>query len=193
MPMSTSPASTARSTFSVLGSSTNSTSPRLLSRAYSSAASSENDPRMPMTPSVTRSPTAGHLLVEGGGEAGQLRGQLGRPLQGDVVHGVLEPGDGGGWEQLEGAGDRAPRGAGIGRVAGRAQQHRAVDQRVQVGRPMVIQGLDDLQVVLEPEPGPGHPAVVDLDPVAQVVADPGPAAWPAAGLEPPGPGQPVGQ
>src|SRR5512132_254258 len=137
MPMSISPASTARSTFSVLSSSTISTSPRLLSRAYSSAASSENEPRMPMTPSVTRSPTAGHLLVQGGGEAGQLRGQLGRPLQGDVVHGVLEPGDGGGWEQLEGAGDRAllgpGDGAGLARGAGRAQQHRAVDQRVQVG------------------------------------------------------------
>src|SRR5919199_1756491 len=110
MPMSTSPASTARSTFSVVTSSTISTSPRLLSRAYSSAASSENDPRMPMTPRLTRSPTPGHLPGEVVGEAGQLRGQLGRPLQRDVVHGVLEPGDGGGWEQLQGAGDRGPLG-----------------------------------------------------------------------------------
>src|SRR5919204_6308739 len=85
MPKSTSPASTARSTRSVESSSTISTSPRLLSRAYSSAASSENDPRMPMTPRVTRSPIGGHLL----GEAGQLGGQVGRPLQWDVVHGLL--------------------------------------------------------------------------------------------------------
>src|SRR4029453_11384528 len=136
MPMSISPASTARSTFSVVSSSTISASPSLLSRAYSSAASSENEPRMPMTPSVTRSPTAGHLLVDGGGEAGQLRGHPGRPLQGDGVHGVLEPGDGGGWEQLEGVGDRALLGAGLARVAGRAKQRRAVDQREQVGRPL---------------------------------------------------------
>src|SRR5215218_6402628 len=96
MPMSISPASTARSTFSVVSSSTISTSPRLLSRAYSSAASSEKDPRMPMTPRLTRSPTAGHLL----GETGELRGQLGRPLlvvQGvDHLHVVVEaePGPG---------------------------------------------------------------------------------------------------
>src|SRR5688572_25440647 len=133
MPMSMSPASTARSTFSVVSSSTISTSPRLLSRAYSSAASSENDPRMPMTPRLTRSPTAGHLL----GEAGQLRGQLGRPLQWDVVHGVLEPGDGGGWEQVKGAADRGRLGLAGLAVAGRAEQHRAVDQRVQGRRPLV--------------------------------------------------------
>src|ERR671910_2704409 len=101
MPMSTSPASTARSTFSVLSSSTISTSPRLLSRAYSSAASSENDPRMPMTPRLSRSPTVGHLL-DGVDEAGELGGQLGRPLQRDVVHRVLEPGERGGREQLKG-------------------------------------------------------------------------------------------
>src|SRR3712207_6793678 len=118
MPMSTSPASTDRSTFSVLRSSTISTSPRLLSRAYSSAASSENDPRMPMTPRLSRSPIGGHLL-DGVGEAGELGGQVGRPLQGDVVHGVLEPGDGGGWEQVKGANGRVPLGLGL-RQIGRA-------------------------------------------------------------------------
>src|SRR5262245_41672379 len=159
MPMSTPPASTARSTFSVVSSSTISTSPRLLSRAYSSAASSENEPRMPMTPRLTRSPTAGHLpgVV---GEAGQLRGQLGRPLQWDVVHRVLEPGDGGGWEQVQGAGDRALLGAGDlaggGRAAGRAEQHRAADQREQRLGALVVEGVDHLQVVVEAEPGAGH-------------------------------------
>src|SRR4029450_4653076 len=139
MPMSISPASTARSTFSVLSSSTISTSPRLLSRAYSSAASSEKDPRMPMTPRLTRSPTAGHLL----GETGELRGQLGRPLQWDVVHGVLEPGDGGGWEQVKGAADRGPVGPGRLAASGRAEQHRAVGQRVQGRGPVVGQGRGD--------------------------------------------------
>src|SRR4029450_1696861 len=95
MPMSTSPASTDRSTFSVLSSSTISTSPRLLSRAYSSAASSEKDPRMPMTPRVSRSPIGGHLL-DGVGEAGELGGKGGRPLPGGVVPRGLATGEGGG-------------------------------------------------------------------------------------------------
>src|SRR5918996_5520325 len=136
MPMSTSPASTDRSTFSVLRSSTIWTSPRLLSRAYSSAASSENEPRMPITPRLSSSPTLLRLL----GEAGQLRGQLGRPLQRDVVHGLLEPGDGGGWGQGAGAVDRGPLGLG-GPVVGRAQQHRAVDQREQGLGPLVVEGV----------------------------------------------------
>src|SRR5215204_1624949 len=152
MPMSMSPASTDRSTFSVLSSSTISTSPRLLSRAYSSAASSENDPRMPMTPRVSRSPIGGHLL-DGVGEAGEG----GRPLQGDVVHRVLEPGDGGGWEQVKGANGRAPPGLGVrgpvGRVGGGAEQHRAVDQRVQRLRPLAVEGVDHLHVVVELEAG----------------------------------------
>src|SRR6266498_4358821 len=46
-----------------------STSPKALSRAYSSAASSENDPRMPITPILRRSPTAAHLRG-GAGERG---------------------------------------------------------------------------------------------------------------------------
>src|SRR4029450_12122630 len=112
MPMSTSPASTDRSTFSVLSSSTISTSPRLLSRAYSSAASSDKDPRRTLTPRLSRSPMGGHLL-DGVGEAGELGGKGGRPLQGDVVHRVLEPGEGGGWEQVKGANGRAPVGLGV--------------------------------------------------------------------------------
>src|SRR5919109_3997391 len=127
MPRSTSPASTARSTRSVDSSSTISTSPRLLSRAYSSAASSENEPRIPMTPSRTRSPTVGGLLDE----AGELRGQLGRPLQGDVVHGVLEPGRAGVRQQAQGALHRVLLGGGQLVLGRGAEQHRAADQRVQ--------------------------------------------------------------
>src|SRR6266536_46124 len=90
------PCSTAESTPSVLSSSTISTSPRPLSRAYSRAASSENDPRMPITPILRRSPMAGRVV----GEAGERGGELGGPLQRDVVHGVLEPGHAGVGQRL---------------------------------------------------------------------------------------------
>src|SRR5512132_4283462 len=141
MPRATSPASTARSTRSLVSSSTISTSPRLLSRAYSSAASSENEPRMPITPRRARSPM-GDLR----GEAGKLGG----PLQGDVVHGVLEPSHAGVWQQLQGAPQRVPLGRGR-LLTGRAEQHRAAYQRVQLGRPLVVEGVDHLHVVVEGE------------------------------------------
>src|SRR6266545_5348768 len=116
MPRSTSPAATARSTRSVETSSTISTSPSLLSRAYSSAASSENDPRMPITPTRQTSPTGGHLP----GEAGEPGGQRLRALEGNVVHGVLEPGHAGVGQPRHGQVDRRHLGGGELVAAGRA-------------------------------------------------------------------------
>src|SRR5918912_44836 len=116
MPRSTSPAQTARSTRSVETSSTISMSPSWLSRAYSIAASSENDPRMPITPTRRISPTGAHRL----GEADQFG--------------------------------------------------------VQRRRVLVVQGLDDLQVVIKAEAGAGDAGRVDLHPGAQEVPHPAVAA-----------------
>src|SRR5919201_3592498 len=178
MPSCTSPASTARSTPSVDSSSTISMSPSRLSLAYSSAASSENDPRMPITPTRVTSPTAGPE-----GEGGQLGGEPLGLLQGDVVAAVVEPRHPAGRQGGQGAGGRRPA------AGGGAEQHRAAEPRVQRLGPLGEQRVDHLHVVVEGEAGARHALVVHHHPGPQEFADP----LPLGGGEAVGAGEPARQ